>query len=56
MTSRNSRAGGVFLVIAIFVGLVWGIAAGNPMQGIIFGTVAGVALAVAVWLMDRRRS
>jgi len=55
MINRNSRAGGVFLVIGILLGLSWGIATGSPMKGILIGTVAGVALAVGVWLFDRRR-
>jgi hypothetical protein len=55
MTNRNSRAGGVFLVIGIFLGLSWGIAAGNPMKGILIGTAGGIVLAVGVWLIDRRR-
>ena len=55
MTSRNSRAGGIFIVAGILLGFVWGLSSGNPMTGIVIGTCAGIALAVAVWLVDRRR-
>lgn len=55
MTSPNSRAGGFFLILAIFAGAAWGISAGNPMKGILIGTAVGIAAAVIIWLMDRRR-
>jgi hypothetical protein len=40
---------------AILIGAVWGIAAGNPMKGILLGTGIGAAIAAAVWLIDRRK-
>jgi hypothetical protein len=51
-------AGGFFWMAAILVGAVWGVAAGNPMKGILIGTGIGAAVAVLVWLIDRgkRRS
>jgi hypothetical protein len=51
-------AGGFFWMASILIGAVWGIAAGNPMKGILIGTGAGAAIAAAVWLIDRgkRRS
>jgi hypothetical protein len=48
-------AGGFFWMTAILVGAVWGIAAGNPMKGILFGTGIGAAVAAAVWLIDRAK-
>ncbi len=54
MANRTSRAGGVFLIIAILGGAAWGIADGNPMKGILIGTGLGIAAAVGVWLLDRR--
>lgn len=48
-------AGGFFWMIAILVGAVWGIGAGNPMKGILIGTIAGGAIAAAIWLLDRSR-
>lgn len=48
-------AGGFFWMAAILVGAVWGVAAGNPMKGILIGTGVGAATAAVVWLMDRRK-
>ena len=48
-------AGGFFWMAAILVGAVWGVAAGNPMKGILIGTGVGAAIAAAVWLIDRRK-
>jgi hypothetical protein len=47
-------AGGFLLTAAIIAGGVVGIVLGNPMKGVLVGTVAGIAIAVAVWLLDRR--
>jgi hypothetical protein len=55
MTSRNTTAGGCFLTLCILAGFPLGLAIGNPMKGILIGTAAGIAVAVALWLMDRRR-
>ena len=48
-------AGGFFWMAAILIGAVWGVAAGNPMKGILIGTGIGAATAAAVWLIDRSR-
>lgn len=56
MTSRNTTAGGCFLTLCILAGFPLGLAIGNPMKGILIGTAAGIAVAVALWLIDRRRS
>ena len=47
-------AGGVLLMAAILIGAVWGVAAGNPMKGILIGTGTGIAVAVLIWLLDSR--
>jgi hypothetical protein len=47
-------AGGFLLTTAILAGGGGGIVLGNPMKGLLIGTAAGVAIAVAVWLLDRR--
>lgn len=55
MDQRNARGGGFFLIAAIFIGLIAGIVIGSPITGIIGGTLAGIAVAVTFWLIDRRR-
>jgi len=55
MPNPAARAGGCFLTLCILAGCVGGLALGNPMKGILIGTGVGAALAVALWLIDRRR-
>ena len=49
-------AGGFFLIVPIVIGFLWGVPAGRSMQGALIGLGIGLALAVVVWLIDRRRS
>jgi hypothetical protein len=55
MGARTSRAGGCFLTLCILAGFPLGLAIGNPMKGVLIGTGLGIALAVVLWLIDRRR-
>lgn len=55
MQTRTSQAGGLFLMLAILVGTLWGLNAGQPMLGVLRGTGAGLVLALVTWLIDRRR-
>jgi hypothetical protein len=55
MTRRGPQAGGFFLFVGILGGLIWGTINGEATRGVLFGTLAGVAAALFVWLMDRRR-
>ena len=55
MTRRSPAAGGFFLILAIFIGFGWGVATGHPVEGVLIGTLVGVAFAVLVWLADRRK-
>ena len=55
MVSKTTRAGGCFLTLCILAGFPLGLAIGNPMKGILIGTGVGILLAVALWLIDRRR-
>ena len=56
MRGSSTRAGGCFLTICILGGFVAGLAINNPMNGVLIGTGLGAALALLLWLMDRRRS
>lgn len=53
--TRSPVAGGAPLALAIFAGTGIGIAAGQPVIGFLVGLVAGGAIGVAIWLVDRRR-
>jgi hypothetical protein len=55
MTNRTPIAGGCFLTICILGGFVAGLAIRNPMKGVLIGTAVGAALAILLWLVDRRR-
>jgi hypothetical protein len=55
MVGNPTRAGGCFLTLCILGGFVGGLAMGNPMKGVLIGTAAGIAIAIAVWLFDRGR-
>lgn len=55
MARRNARSGGIFLTISILAGCGLGLAAGNPMKGILIGTGLGTTAALLLWLIDRRR-
>ena len=52
----TAKSGGCFLTLCILAGFPLGLAIGNPMKGILIGTGAGIALAIAVWLIDRGRA
>ena len=55
MAKRSAQAGGIFLTLGILIGAITGIAAGNPMKGILIGTGLGAGAAIMVWLLDRSR-
>jgi hypothetical protein len=55
MATRTPMAGGFLLMAAIICGAVWGISIGNPMKGLLVGTVIGIGIAVLIWLVDRWR-
>jgi uncharacterized membrane protein len=55
MEPQNKRAGGCFMMAAILIGFVAGLATGNGFRGVLYGTIAGIVIATAFWLIDRRR-
>lgn len=55
MAQRTPKAGGFFLMATILGGFVAGLATGDAMRGVILGTAAGITIALAIWLLDRRR-
>ena len=55
MRGGNGKAGGFFLTLGILAALVAGVLMGNAMAGVLIGTLAGIALALATWLIDRRQ-
>jgi uncharacterized membrane protein len=55
MSTRTTQAGGIFLTICILAGFALGVRLGNPMKGVLIGTATGAALALLLWLADRRR-
>lgn len=42
-------------MLAILIGFAFGLARGNVMQGVLAGTIVGIAVAGLLWLIDRRR-
>ena len=47
--------GGILLFLGPVVGALVGIGRGEPILGMLFGFAAGVALALLVWAIDRRK-
>ena len=55
MQGSTTRAGGCFLTIFILLGFAYGLSIRNPLKGTLIGLAVGVVLALATWLIDRRR-
>ena len=51
----NSQAGGFLIAIGALLGASIGFLIGQATPGFLIGSGSGIALAVAVWLVDRRR-
>lgn len=52
---RASRAGGFIIAITVLVGALLGARAGQPSLGVVVGTGLGVAIALGLFLYDRRK-
>ena len=55
MQGSTTRAGGCFLTLFILLGFLFGLSIQNPLKGVLIGTAIGAILAVATWLIDKRR-
>jgi hypothetical protein len=53
--SRFTRAGGCLLALSLIGGVIVGAWAHEASIGFLGGLGAGLALLLAVWLMDRRK-
>ena len=52
---RFPAAGGIFLFLGPVLGALVGIGRGEPILGMLYGFGAGIALALLVWAIDRRK-
>jgi hypothetical protein len=55
MQGSPTRAGGCFLTLFLLLGFVYGLSIRNPLKGVLIGLAIGAVLAIATWLIDRRR-
>ena len=53
--SNAPAAGGCMLALGLIGGAIAGAMLGQPSKGFIVGGIAGVAVAVMLFLIDRRR-
>ena len=52
----NSRAGGAIVALCVVAGATIGVVFRQVSIGILAGTAVGTAIAVLIWLQDRRRT
>jgi len=48
-------AGGIFLFLGPVIGVLYGIGRGQPILWMLYGFAVGIALAILIWLVDKRR-
>jgi hypothetical protein len=48
-------AGGIFIAFGLLIGAIIGVAMDQPSAGTVIGMAIGTVIAVAVWIMDRKR-
>jgi len=56
MNKKTPAAGGFFLIAPIVAGFLYGLTTGEAMAWTFIGLTVGLALALIVWLVDRRRA
>ncbi|QNQ07569.1 hypothetical protein [Sphingomonas alpina] len=54
-TSRSPAAGGFLIALGAVLGAIVGLFLEQPTAGFLIGSGSGIAIAVAIWLFDRRR-
>lgn len=52
---RPPAAGGIFLFLGPVIGALYGVGRGEPILWMLYGFTAGVALALLLWFIDRRK-
>ena len=52
---RFSASGGIFLFLGPVIGALIGISRNEPIMGMLLGFIAGAALALIIWIIDRRK-
>lgn len=53
--SRSPVAGGALIALGAVGGALVGFIIRQPTEAFLVGTAAGIGMAVAIWLIDRRR-
>ncbi len=55
-SGKASRAGGFIIAVTIMAGALLGARFGQPSVGVVIGTGLGVAIALGLYLYDRRNA
>ena len=55
MAKRSPIAGGIFLFLGPVLGALYGVDRGRPVEWMLAGFAIGLALAVVIWLVDRKK-
>ncbi|MGH6615434.1 hypothetical protein [Sphingomonas sp.] len=53
--SRSPAGGGFLIALGAVLGAIIGLFLQQPTAGFLIGSGGGIAIAVAIWLLDRRR-
>ena len=48
-------AGGIFIAFGLLIGAIIGVFMDQPSAGAVIGMAIGTVIAVAIWVMDRKR-
>jgi hypothetical protein len=48
-------AGGIFIALGLLIGAITGVFMDQPSAGAVIGMAIGTVIAVAIWIMDRKR-